>query len=189
MSSHEQKLKAQQAREGIDGLAAGMKAVAAAMDQDPALVGRHRTELPKQPIKGDMGEFRKVWRYTHGCDLGSELLNGDVGAVVISVEDGGKKKTVSVGRTPSLWLPGMGGHSIVVHDAGAGEPGDYLLAIVEGVGSDDERQKFRYLDKADLQGVVIRNGDSSINLGPNTQRGRQIQIDGRVEAVAGLLEK
>jgi hypothetical protein len=182
----EQDQKARQAADAISGMRAGVGALAAAMEMDPALRGLHITEILDKPIKGDLGEFRKKWNYTDGCELGSELLDGEVGAVVITAEEEGKKKIISIGRTPKEWSPLAGGHSLQAHDAAAGDPGDYMLEIHEG---SDPPKTLCYLDEADLRGVVVRNGATTVNLGENIQRGRQLQISGQVNEVVGLLEK
>lgn len=160
------------------------------LSQDPIERGVHRTEFLAQPVKDSFGEFRKKYTYVAGCRLnGSELVQGipedeNLGEVVIVSEDtDGTKKHSSIGRTPDQWLPAKGGTPL----EDAGEPGEFLLSqqVVKGTRTE---VKFRYLDKEDIDGVAVRNGAEQVALGTNPNRGRQLQISGKVTKVVSFLK-
>lgn len=180
----EHEYKKQQVEAAAQGMVDVVGGLANAMNRSAVERGIHSTEYFKEPRVDTFGTFVKKWRYTEGCTIDTELENNRVGELVVAMRrPDGQKRVASIGRTPSEWDPKQGSQKIL---AGAGDPGDYLAVIVDGVGTEDERMTYRYLDAVDIAGVTVEHGER-ITFKENLQRRRHLSFEGTVERVVGLL--
>lgn len=182
MSEHENKKTAQQTHENpVDVYEQSL-----ATDRSAVETGQHfEAEHFEQPVVDSFGTFTKKWRYTDGCTIDTEFGKG-VGELILATKtDEGKKRIVSIGRTPAAWDPKQGSQKIL---ARAGRPGDYLMAVVDDAGTPDQTMSYRYLDPDDLAGVEIEHGGDLVFKDNSEKSGRmQIAVRGKVERVVGLL--
>lgn len=184
MAEHENRT-GQQIKTVTEGWTDVVLGMGKAMNRPNTERGLHSSEYFSEPHTDAYGTFDTKWKYTDGCTIDLELDKG-VGELVVAVRtDDGQKKVISIGRTPAEWDPKQGSRKII---EGAGDPGDLLTVIVDGVGTEDEKKSYRYLDKEDVAGAVVEHGQG-LSLSENVRRQRRVVVSGTVEQAAGLLNQ
>jgi hypothetical protein len=159
-----------------NSLADGMAAVAAGMTVPEELRGVHTTIRLEPPTEVSVyGRFAERLDYTRGCVLDKELLSnpGLVLTFWLTAEDR-PPRFVTIGRTPQgLQIP---------DGIDPGTPGEFLLIAQEDKGTNPSA---RYLDRADLAGVLAVNNQRGILFAGNPDRQRQLQLPGTVDQLTG----
>jgi hypothetical protein len=167
----------------------GMKALAIAfanLPPDQPSYGRQR--LPKS-----VTDFTGIHEWKRPLEIGRARIQKEVEragvTLMFSVIDNGAKKVVGIGRTPAELDPARGGQFMI--GAGRDRQGTadrYLMLVHQGIEGTPPTPF--YLSAEQVQGISIAPGDenTAFNTFMDTPtEGRDLQVTGRVEAVA-LLE-
>jgi hypothetical protein len=177
----------------IRGMTAGMSAVmreaaTTTLADNSEVIGLGNSG-PINPIKDDFGVWRSEKVYESGVKP-ADVVSGGGAVEYTTITDDGTTRVVKIAKTP----PGL--PQII----SAGSLGEYLmLTQVQKPGLDERGKPYppedkpRYLDRADLAGVVIKkqkpNEPKVTKFGENFARGeggRQIKTPGKVTSVRSL---
>lgn len=134
-----------------------------------------------EPITDSFGTFRERKKYISGCNL-SKILENQGHVVTFNAEDDESVRNVEIGRVPREFDPTQGGKAI----REAGQPNDYLLSVkTTNKATKGSRLSFRYLDKSEIDDVVIEKGKEA-SFKPHANGTRQVVLRGTISSVSTL---
>lgn len=166
----------------MSGITEGITSIIRPKGTD-ANIGLGATEILSKPVTDSFGTFVEKKTYTEGCSLG-EVIDQEGRVVSFTTQQENVVRAVEVGKTPDTYNPNKGGKVI----ADAGDPTEYLLVVQSKDNTTlQKRQDFRYLDKSEIDGAVIRKGQqAAFQPFVQGQGGRQIVIQGNVTSLFAL---
>ncbi len=172
---------ARQIRQAGQDVGGALAAAALEIAKPDAEVGLHRSDpFPLDlPVCIGFGVYREKLKYTAGCMPEKELSRG-VGVVSFRLRRAAGDTVAAIMRTPQEWDRRNGGTKKI---AAAGEPGDFILTLQKV--EEGAETKFRYLDPADIAGVVVAQGQE-LTFPENDGRQRQLVVPGEVANVVGF---
>jgi hypothetical protein len=151
-----------------------VKAMGQALN-NPDRLGLGTTGEAQPPYKTVSGTYYEQKVYKLGCDIVT-VIDSEDGMVSLVLDNAGEKRFVEISRTPDSLDPRKGGSAI----KDAERPGDYLLFVRRALR--EQGTTTRYLDKADIDGVLAEKG-KKLTFKDNPDRGKRIVIQGTVTQV------
>jgi hypothetical protein len=167
---------------GSDFGSAIAEAISRAVNTPDELRGLHQTtRLEKPAVVSIFGKFKEELKYTRGCIISDEFSRGAKVLAFRFARPDGTPRVGVIGRTPTE-LDSRKGGTRELKDPNAGAPGDFLMAIQNPDGTD---ANFRYMDQADINGIMIRDHQEDQKLGQNLDRQRQLVVPGKIDLIVG----
>ena len=163
-----------QFRQAVDVMTKDMLAFGAQINKPASERWEHSPAQAVEPTAvGPFGNFGKIYTYKRGVEL-THWPEG-VGVLVVEVTDGDNSSVELLGPTPESL-------GQIDEKYNPGEAGSHLMITQKSDGSEPT---IGYVDKAEIEGVIVLPGQVNMTLQENQGRGRQLHFPGEVKAIQG----